>query len=276
MTVFPAYAAERITVNCGKANIVKITPNAAGNYTAYSNQLICGKETKTFEYHVNAPEAGVYHFSIEAKFGADGQATFTVPGDTLVVNKSSVPRQEIYVGRVNLVKGENAIIFKNTGNSGIEFHNMFFDMAGDRVETDFTRTSGAYKNYYIPTIIQAEDYDIGANGSYTVNNDTAQTTYRGEANLPISTNAENANVITLRTNEWANYTFTAPSNGSYNVAVKTNVKGNMEMYFDDMPYPITFMTGECKRSLSRVLIQLRYLVHEFGLGSPIYISNRML
>ncbi len=257
MASFPAYAAERITVNAGKdAGKLTVNPTTAGNYTVYGGLVIIATSVpNTFTYKFDVPADGNYHLSLDAKLAADSVTNITVGGKTLEIIGQGGARTETYVGRVDLKAGENTVVLKKTGAGSNEFYNFYFDAAGDRVETDFSRSTGAYKNYYIPTIIEAEDFDMGASGSYTTNTSMAKTTYRGEANLPITETADGANVITLRTNEWANYTFTAPSAGSYNVAVKTNVKGNMEMYLDDYVYPISFMAGEGETTVANIYFE---------------------
>ncbi len=243
MSVFPAYAAERITVNLGKANLVKINPEGTDSYTVYNTLIEIGsKVKKTFEYKVNVPVAGSYHMSLDGLLGQNGKMEITVAGKVYTLNKSITARQEIYIGKVELNAGDNSLIIKNVGSTLLELRNLIFEQAGNRVETDFSRTTGAYKNYYIPTIIEAEDYDLGDSGSYTMNLNQAETRYRGTANLNVTEKSNGTNVITMNATEWANYTFTAPTDGSYNVAVNTNAEGTMEMFFDDCEYPITFST----------------------------------
>lgn len=253
MWTFPAYASGRITVNAGKNVAVK--PNEAGNYTLYGSLIAIGKETKTFTYNVNIPKKGAYHMYIDGKIGKDKRADITIGGKEFKVLNPEATRVETYVGRVELNEGNNSFVIMNTVGGTLEISNFIFEPAGERVATDFTRTSGAFKNHYIPTIIEAEDYDLGENGCYSMEVYKTDTAYRGSVSVPIIGKPDGRNIISLRATEWTNYSFIAPEEGSYNFSIRTEMAGNMEFYFDGSEYPINAKVSEGETTIANLYLE---------------------
>lgn len=251
MAAIPAYAASRIIVNGG--NVASVTPPGPGNYTNYGSMLIFGKGS-SFGYTVNVPSDGTYHISVDAKLDT-GVLNTVAGGASVTVTETSGTRKEIYVGKFDLKAGDNTVTVSNTGGSTIWLYNIYAEKAADRVATDFSRSEGAYKNYYLPTIIEAEDYDMGAAGSYSMEASQVLTDYRGEASLPVTKNTSGKNVVTMRATEWANYTFNVTTEGSYNMSLKTNTGGNLELYFNDSEYPIAVKANEGETQVANLFLK---------------------
>ncbi len=245
----PVHAADRITVS---GTDVTVNPPGSGNYTIYGSFIIFGKG-KAFEYTMNVPEDGQYHISVDIKIVGDAVVKLEGASEIVELSDATDDRKEKYVGKLGLKAGDNLLSFTCTGGTAW-LYKIYAEKASDKTETNFARTEGAYKNYYLPAVIEAEDYDIGSNGSYSM--EAAQKTdYRGEANLAVIKNTEGKNVISLRASEWANYTFNVSHGGSYNLSVKTNTKGSMEFYFDDYPYPILASIKDSETIVANVYLE---------------------
>jgi len=164
-----------------------------------------------------------------------------VCGGTSFDVKETGGRKEVYANKVDLKAGDNTISVKCASGANVWLYNIYAELAADRIETDFSRTEGAYTNYFIPTVIEAEDFDMGPNGSYSTQSPT-ETAYRGLANLAIAKNANGNNVVSLRNGDWAKYSFSSPQTGSFKLALMTNVKTTLNLYFDDCQNPIIVNT----------------------------------
>ncbi len=235
MSAVPVYAAGRITV--GGGNVAGVNPPGAGNYTNYGSMLIFGMGN-TFDYTINVPADGAYHLSVDAKFESQLTMVAKTSSESIEVNDASGVRKEIYVGKVHLKAGDNTLnLSVNTSSGFVWLYNIYVEKASEGVETDFSRTEGAYTNYYLPAVIEAEDFDMGANGSYSMG-DPVNTEYRGMANLAVN-KADGKNLIALRSGEWAKYTFNVSADGSYDLLLVTDSAAQFALYFDDMQHPIS-------------------------------------
>lgn len=248
VTAFPAYASGKITVDGGK--VVKVTPPGAGNYTIYGNMTLFGKGN-TFDYTLDIPSAGNYHVSVDAKLGPDINLNVIIGGQTYTVKSDSTDRKEFYVGKFNLKAGENTVSVSNSGGGTVWYYATIAEKASDKIETDFSKKDGAYRAYYLPAVIEAEDYDLGAEGSYS-SEKPAKTDYRGTTNINVSKNTKGNNVITLRNNDWANYTFRTIAKGSYNVSISANTKSTLELYFDGYEYPVIASLAEGETQIANI------------------------
>ncbi len=231
----PVMANSQIMVN--GATVSQIDPPGPGNYTLYGSFIIMGVGS-TFDYTLNVPEDGNYHITFDARFSASTILNVTTPlSGVLEITDSSDVRKEIYGGKVTLKAGNNTFRVKNSKTSTIYLYNIILERASDNVETDFIRTEGAYKNYYLPTIIEAEDYNLGSRESYSLTS-AQNTDYRGLANLTVEKNTDGKYVVPMREGEWADYTFNVSANGSYKLSIMANAATKMEMYFDGYEYPV--------------------------------------
>ncbi|MBQ8587798.1 MAG: right-handed parallel beta-helix repeat-containing protein, partial [Clostridia bacterium] len=236
MSAAPSFAAGRITID--GTNVTAFNPPGPGSYTVYDGLIIMMKGT-SFDYTATVPESGTYHLSFDAKFEYQPTVMVNTASGSLEVADSSGVRKEVYAGAVYLEEGDNKINLSITTapSSALWLYNIYLEKGVDKINTDFTRSEGAYKNYYLPASIEAEDFDMGANGSYSLS-DPVNTGYRGMSNLPVS-QAKDGYTVSLRNGEWAKYTFNVSDSGSYNLAFDAESSAQLDIYFDNMQYPIS-------------------------------------
>lgn len=247
----PVYASGRITVNGGQ--VAKVTPPGAGNYTIYSNMTLFGSGN-SFDYIVNVPTAGGYHITADVKLGLDISMNLTAGGQSFTLKSDDEYRKEVYAGKVELKEGDNTITVKNPGGGTVWLYNIIAEKASDKAETDFSKKVGAYKAHYLPAVIEAEDYDIGASGSYS-SEKAVNTEYRGMANINVTKNTEKANVIALRNGDWADYTFEVSEKGSYILSIMANANSTLHLYFDGYEYPIIASTKDGEAEIANLYLE---------------------
>jgi len=244
MVSVPASAAGRITISGGA--VASVTPPGGGNYTNYGTVSLFGPG-KVIHYFADVPEAGTYHVSVEGIFEQNLNLTVGCDEQKIVGTAPTEERKEHYIGKLNLKEGRNVLDFENLKTGAIMWlYKIFLDPAEDKVETDFTRKEGQYKDLYIPGTIQAEDFDIGPDGSYSTREST-NSLYRGDERLEFRLTGDKRSVV-FNEGEWANYTFSAPVDGNYELNLMADVAGEIELYFDDQQYPISVRTKAFKET----------------------------
>ncbi len=108
------------------------------------------------------------------------------------------------------------------------------------------KAAGAYKEYYIPTIIEAEDYDNDDGSYYSFFGANIGMMYRPDDEMTIyETEAKSGKYyIRLTSSEYATYTFNCECNGIYDVYVKyINDNADIKLYYDDYGYINTSNTN---------------------------------
>ncbi len=229
-TYVTGFAAESISVS---ALNIAVEP-AGGNWTKYTNNVLFGTG-ETVGYEINVTTSGSWHLLIKA--GADVEASVSaVIGDQMTktgfITGSFDYAEEIYLGQFELEEGKNLLRLTLESGTVYGLTDIIARKATERVKTDFSRKSGAYKNNWIPTRIEAEDFDIGEGGSGTPLLTTYTSKYRGSTVIPIEA-TDKGYQIALRENEWAGYTFNVTRAGSYDVVMDSSAAGYVDLYFDN-------------------------------------------
>ncbi len=125
---------------------------------------------------------------------------------------------------------------------GSTFYSMEFVKASGEV-TNVTPDE-PYRNYILPTVIQAEEFDKGYSGAFSLNGVNDGKSYRPEDVIDIYNNVGNGYYISLANGEYTNYTFIADKAGVYDFAVTTSVgMAETEVYIDNHEYPIPVSAG---------------------------------
>lgn len=206
------------------------------------------------EYTVKIQNAGTYYIGTYASHSGTS-AIFSVSVDGETIGQGKIAPSGSWSDYSTLTKlvtceltqGLHKIRITNV-QSGI--HVGFFEVGGvseNRNGTDFSRKSGSYKEVYLPTIINAEDYDIGAEGGYSNDGENSGRRYRTEEPLDIFEKSDVKGDYYVRLNhfEYANYSFNVTEASIYTMTLKTRGNGSLSVYLDDMPYPLVYnVTGK--------------------------------
>lgn len=226
---FSSFAEGEIVIS---ASDIAIAPTG-GNWSNYSYIVIYGMN-ETAGYKINAPKKGSYHLSIKAGAGKEATVRAEIGSQMSKTGFSTGNYEiadEIYLGKFDLEAGESILRLTLENGEVYGLRSISLKKATERVETDFSRKSGAYRNHYLPTRIEAEDFDIGEGGSGTPLLTTFTSKYRGNTVIPIEA-TDGGYQIALRGNEWTKYTFNALRGGSYDIYIEANNDGYLEIYFD--------------------------------------------
>lgn len=237
-------AAETIVIN-GGADLVTADPDRAGNWTKYPGSVTFSHDYKMI-YNFNAPKAGTYHLSIVA--GSDsgavariaiGEASMTAMFDTGANSKTI----EKYLGIVNVSKGDNKIIVSQDTRTMLGLSKIILEKTPDGVQTDFRRKEGAYKNNFLPTLIEAEDFDMGSDACGSSRGMMLNNTYREPAPIEINS-SDDGNIVKLYKDDWSKYTFNVTADSSYDFSIKSASAGIVHLYFDKEVNPIIAVLSE--------------------------------
>jgi len=234
----PVHADGRIIISGG--NVASTTPPGGGNYTKYDTVVLFGP-SKVVHYFADVPTDGAYHISVDGIFEQSLNLTIGCEDQKILGTEATGERKEVYIGKLNLKAGRNVLDVENLKSGAIMWlYNIYLDPATDKAETDFTRKEGPYRESYIPGVIQAEDFDLGPEGSYS-EREASDTLYRGEERLEVRLDGGKRSVV-FKSGDWANYTFKAPVDGNYELNLMADVSGELELYIDDQEYPILAKT----------------------------------
>ncbi len=228
MCSVPVYAADRITVS---ALTIAKEP-AAGNWTKYSGLVIYGK-SKAAGYNINVPKDGTYHITVRVAAESEADLYGTVGGKSehiIFKTGGTTTWENIYLGSYNLTEGDNILTLELKSGSTYSLKEIYAEAGTVRIDTDFSKKTGPFKNYYLPAKIEAEDFDMGAAGFNAISKDPIATDYRSDCYLTIESGT--SRTIQLRDGEWTLYTFNVENAGSYDVSAITASGGTLEMYFD--------------------------------------------
>lgn len=211
-----------------------------------TNKYISFNPGEWVEYSLSIPKDGEYNVVLSLGIAAQSsKVKFTISLDGEEMEKREFeptsgytdyqPRQ---IERLNLKKGIHILKIENT-NGGCHFNSMtvsYFDPNEDT--SNFAKTSGSYRSTVIPSLIEAEDFDLGAEGRVSVDGFNSFGGYRPDDGIDIKKNADGSHFVTLNKGESTKYTFNVKIAGCYTMSVLSQAEGNVNVYFDGMPSPV--------------------------------------
>jgi len=162
------------------------------------------------------------------------------------------------VGKIYLNKGLNELKISSLGTSGCYFRTLVLKPESAEAPV---RTSGAYKEMMIPTIIESEDFDCGDSGAKSLDGINQGGKYRKNEKVDIYDNGVGGYYIDLSENESATYTFEVPADGAYTLFTCKNTVGNANIYFDDYK-PILLETNKEAYETERFSVYLTEGMHK--------------
>jgi len=189
-------------------------------------------------FSVFVPEAGKYDISV--------RVSSTVPVSVNAkLNGTSVANAEFNSeGYANYVELQLCTLEMHAGYSTLDitatdggmmyFSHVYLSKAvAGKVEMDFLKNSGAFKNHWVPTILEAEDFDFGSAVSMTTATAINQS-YRKDSPLSVKADSS-ATVVAMSYGDSMAYTFEVPKTGVYALSALASSGGDIRLYFDGNP-----------------------------------------
>lgn len=190
------------------------------------------------EYTVYVQSAGTY--DLVARYSAaddSGKMKVMADGEQLLeFNFKSTgghtSPKTAYMGSVKLTAGQHVIRYAMTGG-GITFEKITFYKAVNAQKASFTKTEGAYKKHVLPTTINAEDYDMGENGSVSNTTWRSDALYRSNNGIEIQKTGIDDYHIILKNGQSVRYTIEVLEDDVYSLRLLSKSSGIAEVSFND-------------------------------------------
>ncbi len=225
------------------------------NYNVYGGMIILASAGGA-EYTVEVAKAGNYH--VVATVGSLNESTTQVKVNGVALQEVAVNTgdytnyTDLYMGIAKLSAGVNTVTFMN--NRGMLYFKMLTleetTSAGSEVVTP---NEGAFKSYFLPAKIQAEDFDYNSAKSST-STQIVQQTYRNDSPLRINDDGADR-LLLIGNNDHASYSFEVKEASIYNVSLMAQTTGKIRLQFDDNPgYVQTETDGVSKASAGNVFL----------------------
>lgn len=214
-----------------------------GIYDEANGSIVSMVPGKWLRYTVTVKEDGYYDiFVTDASPLTDKELEISFLADPVTVS-GPIPATESWedltthkFGQKYLTAGVHTMQIKQI-NGGSSIYSVEFKKAVE-IEKDIVE-SGVYRNHYLPTAIQAEEFDKGISGAYSVDNKNNGEKFREKDVIDIYENSKDGYYITLAKGEYTNYTFTVDNAGVYDFSALTNSGTvNADIYVDNYEYPI--------------------------------------
>ena len=148
---------------------------------------------------------------------------------------------ETQLGTVELKKGKHDILVGISGATS--WLNKLVFKTESSQDITFAKKTGAYKNIYLPAVIEGENYDLS--GNVSLDNENSYKEYRKDGVLDI-TDIDKGYAVEINSGEEALYTFNVLQSGVYGLSMAADNKKDVEIYFDDnaVPYTASYTNSE--------------------------------
>lgn len=202
---------------------------------------VCLRGEEWVSYKITGLDAGDYVFSLTTSNTNQAMVTISVNGEERIVKKKVAPTGSY----LTLVESEidvlhcdgDAFVLKVANASSTAFY-----VAGLKLESkaqkekkdNFYKQARPYKMSYLPCILEAENFDSGAQGeAYSAHDEkNAGGAYRSSVGIDIY-EAEKGYTVSLGPDEWMNYTFRVDKAGSYELLARCadNTEGSCLRFY---------------------------------------------
>lgn len=192
------------------------------------------------DYYLDVEKSGTYLLTTYVgKAPSDDKITFTASVDGTKAAAALVPDSTGYMDfaecellEINLPKGEHTLRITVTGG-GCHFDSFTLKRLEEIVSTtDFEDENGPYRENYVPSIVQAEDYDKGTFGSVSANGKNDGGKYRKDEPMDIYAIRPEGFYLALSEGEKASYTLDVESEGIFALCL-TMGKGEINVFLND-------------------------------------------
>lgn len=222
------------------------------------------------EYDLSIAAEGKYliTFGTKAPSGSSADFELRLDGET-ISTFSTVPGKgwDVLVktefGPIELKKGKCTlrVIVKK---GGLYFYDITISPDGSQVTN---REDGPYKDMVLPTIIEAENFDSGDGGAFSIDGKNDGMTYRKNEKVNIYAASDNEYYVSLYNTESTTYTFDAPKDGAYTLYLSGGAVGSAEVYFDNAKAPVVISGDGSKEEAQKACIYLKKGTHKMKLLS---------
>ncbi|MBQ7951310.1 MAG: S-layer homology domain-containing protein [Clostridia bacterium] len=204
--------------------------------------------TKAGSYDVYASAAAMYspHFIVSVDGVEQGEGDVRGSG-----NWSNFWSSKI--ATVELTEGKHVITLEHTG-AGANIYELNFEYMGQASNVHLAPTEGAYRFHYLPTKIQAEDYDVDNYASLDGTNDGGSE-YRKDDPMDILTDEFEEEYeedvweefertsLALKPKEYVTYTVTVENPGAYSLAINAIKNSTITAYINDVEVAAADVSG---------------------------------
>ncbi len=231
--------------------------------TAYSDYNLTARVYDTYasigpnywvEYVINVKETKQYDIYTWCASQQSSAANIRYTIDGALVGTAKIIKtaggwydfsKSVYVGSPVIEAGTHVLRITGGGVS-IHYNQTTLVPVFDKSEmNDFTKKEGAYKEAYLPTSIEGENFDIGPAGHYSVDGDNSTKSYRKEDEIDILPVGDDENyAVALDVGEWTKYTFNADYAGVYKLGITCGGTADFSLYLDDSKNPIRYSVAE--------------------------------
>ena len=149
----------------------------------------------------------------------------TIPTSASWTDFAPVASNPIY-----LTKAAKSIRIKSNGK-GCHFDYFTISAFNEEGEGRPTKQTGSFRTHILPVTIEAEDFDLGVNGSFSNDGKNNGGKYREKETIDIYGD-ENRYYISINSGEFVNYTFDVEYEGTYKFSLASSSGGKIKVYFD--------------------------------------------
>lgn len=232
----PANAAKIITIGSDvtTVNVEDMDSHSEGVVPVASMAI---RADQWFEYKIESPVKGDFTFTLHYHYRTTWSLKITLNGE--VAYSGTFTEQgnygDIYyyteLCTLHLKKGVNTIKLERISK---DYHIKCFVLKSvTPLFDDNLSKSGAYRNVYLPAIVQAEDFDYVAGVGYRPIGTKRSNSYREDCTIKINDLSNNKYSIVLGRDDWASYTVNVEYPGVYLLKASTTSFGTMEFYINE-------------------------------------------
>lgn len=237
-----------------------------------------------YQYTVNVTKDGIYdvYGSAAAMYGVDMAVTV----DGVFAGEGAIPASKNWsnfwsakIATVELTAGKHVIQIDHTG-AGANIYELRFDYMGQASKVNLAPTEGAYRFHYLPTRIQAEDYDV--DNFYSLdgeNNGNAEYRKDYAMDLMFDEYEEQEDEVwydyektslSLKKGEFVTYTVNVENPGAYSLAINAIKNSSLTAYLDGIELAVADVAAGTYRNSQEIATvwipegehQLKLLCHD--------------
>lgn len=233
-----AAAAERI--ECTIPQATKYKGKANENMNIYGSMMTAGPNAGA-TFSVFIPKAGKYNILIRVSSTRETTVSASINGEktpSVTFNTESYSNyQEILIDTLEIRAGYATLDIDVSAGMMQFTHVYLVPVSADKVEVDFSKTTGTFRNHWLPAVIEAEDFDFDSAVSLSSTSVVNQA-YRKDSPLTIKVDG-NATVVSMKYGDSMAYTFNVLESGIFDIFVVASTSGDIRLYFDGNPGYVT-------------------------------------
>ncbi len=237
-----------------------------------------------YQYTVNVTKSGTYdvYGSAAAMYGV----TFGVTVDGQFISEGTIPASSNWsnfwsarVATVEMTAGQHVIRIDHTG-AGANIYELRFEYMGEASKINLAPTEGPYRFHYLPTRIQAEDFDV--DNFYSVDGEgNGSSDYRKKSVMDLNVDEYEEleddvwyeyekTSLALKKGEFVTYTVNVENAGAYALAINAIKNSSITAYLDGIELAVADVAGCTYRNSQEIATvwvpegehQLKILCHD--------------